>query len=239
MAQPQKDPLRALSTQEENELRRIVKATSERGDVVRRAKALLAVADGQNFAEAAGQAGLKSGYGVSKLAKRFNEHGLSVLTIAVGRGRKPTYTSQQQALILAEVQREPDRKVDQTATWSLMLLRQALRKKELPHISAETIRQVLHEHGYSYQQDRTWCHTGYALRQRKSGTVRIYDPQTRSAKKDGLSRHTNKRKQPGLCNEMKMKLGPMPLGLNREQVGNQKAIPSCSHMNISAMEEPS
>jgi len=199
MAQPQKDPLRVLSKQEEYELHRIVKATSERVDVVRRAKALLAVAGGQSFAGAARQAGLKSGYGVSKLAKRFNEHGLEVLTIAVGRGRKPTYTSQQQALILAEVQREPDRKADQTATWSLMLLRQALRKKALPHISTETIRQVLHEYGYSYQQNRTWCHTGYALRQRKSGTARVYDPQT-PEKKDGLSKHTNKRKQPGLCN---------------------------------------
>ncbi len=65
MAQPQKDPLRTLSTQEENELRRVVKATSERVDAVRRAKALLVVADGQSFAEAARQAGLRSGYGVS------------------------------------------------------------------------------------------------------------------------------------------------------------------------------
>jgi len=45
------------------------------------------------------------------------------------------------------VQREPDRKADQAATWSLMLLRQALRKKALPHISTETIRQVLQEYG--------------------------------------------------------------------------------------------
>src|SRR5690348_8795661 len=129
MAQLPKDPLRTLSEQEEHELHRIVKATSERGDVVRRAKALLVVADGQSFAEAARQAGLKSGYGVSKLVERFNQRGLAVLSIAGGRGRKATYTSQQHELILAEVQREPDRKGDQTATWSLMLLRQALRKK--------------------------------------------------------------------------------------------------------------
>jgi len=82
-----------LSKQEEQELQRIVKATSEQVDVVRRAKALLAVAGGQSFTGAARQAGLKSGYGVSKLAKRFNEHGLEVLTIAVGRGRKPATTT--------------------------------------------------------------------------------------------------------------------------------------------------
>ena len=178
MVQPQKEPLRALSEQEERELRRIVKASSERLDVSRRAKALLAVAGGQRFTEAARQADLKSGDGVGKLVKRFNEHGLAALLIAPGRGRKRTYTSEQQARILAEVQREPDRQEDQTATWSLSTLRRALRKSALPHIANETIRHVLHEHGYSYQQTRTWCRTGYALRKRKSGTVTTYDPQT-------------------------------------------------------------
>jgi transposase len=115
---------------------------------------------------------------VGKLVKRFNAHGLAALSIAAGRGRKPTYTSEQQARILAEVQREPDREEDQTATWSLMTLRGALRKQVLPHVARETIRQVLHDAGYSYQRTRTWCRTGYALRKRKSGTVTTYDKQT-------------------------------------------------------------
>lgn len=155
-----------------------MKATSERVDVVRRAKALLAVAAGQPWTLAAREAGLKSGDGVGKLVRRFNVRGLGALSIAAGAGRKPTYTSEQHIRIVAEVQREPDRKADQTATWSLMTLRRALRKKELPHISADTIREVLHEAGYSYQRTRTWCRTGYALRKRKSGTVMTYDEQT-------------------------------------------------------------
>jgi transposase len=138
----------------------------------------LAVAGGKPFTEAAHQAGLKSGDGVGKLVKRFNTRGLAALSIAAGAGRKPTYTSEQQARILAEVQREPDRKADQTATWSLMTLRAALRKTDLPEIAAETIRQVLHEAGYRYQRTRTWVRTGYALRVRKSGTVTTYDEQT-------------------------------------------------------------
>src|SRR3989440_2152063 len=76
------------------------------------------------------------------------------------------------------VQRSPDRQEDETGTWSLMTLPRALRKSDLPHIGAETIRQVLHESGYRFQQTRTWCRTGYALRQRKSGTVTVYDPET-------------------------------------------------------------
>ena len=71
MAQLQKEPLRALSEQEERELQRLVKATSERLDVVRRAKVLLSVAAGQTFTEAAHQANLKSGDGVGKLVKVY------------------------------------------------------------------------------------------------------------------------------------------------------------------------
>jgi transposase len=178
MAQPQKHPLRPLSRQEERELRRIVKADSERVDVVRRAKALLAVAVKQSFSQAASVAGFKEARSVSQLVERFNEHGLAALSIAAGRGRKATYTSTQQARVLAEVQRQPDRQEDQTATWSLSLLQKALRATDLPHIAKETIRQVLHENGYRYQRTRTWCRTGYALRVRKSGTVTVYDLET-------------------------------------------------------------
>ena len=178
MVQLQKPPLRPLSGQEEQELRRVVKASSERVDVVRRARALLAVAASQTFPQAAAAAGFAEARSVRTLVKRFNEHGLAALCIAAGRGRKPTYTSAQQARILAEVARTPDRQEDQTATWSLSLLRTALRATDLPHIASETIRQVLHESGYTYQRTRTWCRTGYALRVRKSGTVTVYDPET-------------------------------------------------------------
>jgi hypothetical protein len=57
MAQSQKQPLRTLSKQEEQELQRLVKASSERVDIVRRAKVLLSVADGQSWTQAAHQAG--------------------------------------------------------------------------------------------------------------------------------------------------------------------------------------
>jgi transposase len=146
--------------------------------VVRRAKALLAVAEGKPFTQAAHQAGLKSGDSVSQLVTRFNEHGLAALSIAAGRGRKVTYSSEQRALILQQVQRQPDRELDGTATWSLKTLERSLREKGLCKLGASSIGEVLHEHGYSYQQSRTWCRTGYALRKRKAGTVTVYDEQT-------------------------------------------------------------
>ena len=177
MGRPVKEQLRSFSEAEKQELQRVVKASSERVDSVRRAKVLLAVAAGKSRTAAGQEAGL-SREAVSQVVKGFNQRGLDILSIAPGRGRKPTYTSQHQARILAEVQRQPDREQDQSATWSLMLLRQALREKDLPQIAAETIRQVPHEAGYSYQRTRSWVRTGYAIRKRKSGTVTTYDEQT-------------------------------------------------------------
>jgi transposase len=178
MTHSQKHPLRPLSAQEQQELQRIVKASSERKDVGRRATALLAVAASQSFPQAALVAGFAEARSVRELVERFNEHGLAAFSIAAGRGRKPTYTSAQQARMLQEIQRAPDRQADQTAIWSLSLLRKALRATDLPSIANETIRRVLHASGYSFQQTRTWCRTGYALRKRKSGTVTVYDEET-------------------------------------------------------------
>lgn len=115
MGIPQKEPLRAFTRQEQQELQRVVKATSERVDVVKRATSLLGVAAGQSWSKASRQAGM-SRQAVGELVKRFNARGLAALEIAPGRGRKVTYTSAQQARMLAEVQRVPDREADGTAT---------------------------------------------------------------------------------------------------------------------------
>lgn len=113
------------------------------------------LASGKTFSQAAATAGFKERKSVSRLVRRFNAHGLAALSIADGRGRKSTYTSEDHARIVAEVQRTPDRKQDQTATWSLSTLRRSLRKTGFSRISNETIRHILHEHGYGYQLTRT------------------------------------------------------------------------------------
>ena len=90
MATQQKEPLRTLTAAEQTTLQRIAKASSQRLDRVRRARALLAVAQGQPFCQAAAQAGFGSATTVADLVGRFNWQGLAALRIASGRGRKPT-----------------------------------------------------------------------------------------------------------------------------------------------------
>jgi transposase len=178
MPTPQREPLRAITLAEQAELQRIVSASSERVDQVRRATAVLAVARGSPFIHAARLAGLRSGTTVADLVIRFNRHGLAALEIAAGRGRRPTYVPSARARIVATAQRSPNRRADGTATWSLSTLQRTLRRGDFPKVGTSTIRRVLQDAGSSYQRSRTWCPTGTAQRKRKAGIVTVVDPQT-------------------------------------------------------------
>lgn len=178
MSTPQKEPLRAVTADERSRLERSAKASSERVDQVRRAVALLAVAQGQTLVQAAQQAGLRSGSTVAGLVARFNQTGLAALGIAPGRGRKPTYDQAARSRMVALAQQVPDRREDGTATWSLTTLERRLRRDGLVRLGRTTIRRVLTTAGSSYQRSRTWCPTGTAQRTRKAGVVTVVDPQT-------------------------------------------------------------
>ena len=180
MARPPKDPLRPLTEPERADLERVARASSERADRVSRARALLAVADGATFTEAARLAGRKSGDGVAKLVGRFHQHGLAALDARHGGGPPIQYRAAERARILCEARRTPDREADGTATWSLTTLQRALRRAPdgLPRVSTFTILQTLRDAGFRWQADRTWCETGVAQRKRKAGVVRVMDPAT-------------------------------------------------------------
>jgi transposase len=173
MAHPQKVPLRPLTVAEREELTRVARAPSERADRVARAKALLAVAEGARFTEAAQRAGRRSGDGVAQLVARFNERGLAALDARHGGGPPLQYGAPERERILLEFRRAPDREQDGTATWSLTTLQRALRRAPdgLPQVSTATILQVLRDAGYTWQRDRTWCPTGTARRKRRDGSI--------------------------------------------------------------------
>lgn len=178
MTRLKKDPLRPLTADERAALEQVQRARGERVDRVARATALLAIADGASYTEAARQAGRRSGDGVAQLATRFNALGLAALDSRHGGGPARQYGSDAQERILAEFRRVPDREQDGTATWSLTTLQRALRQAGdgLSRVSTFTILQTLYEAGYTYQQSRAWCHTGTARRKRKRGTVTVTDP---------------------------------------------------------------
>lgn len=178
MARRQKAPLRPLSGAERAELDRISRSRVEAADRVARAKEVLAVSDGARFTEAARLAGRRSGDAVAHLVARFNREGVDALDARHGGGQPKVYNQREEERILREVRRRPDRELDGTATWSLTTLQGALRRAPdgLPTVSTYVIWCVLHDAGYSWQNDRSWCETGQAIRRRKNGSARVHDP---------------------------------------------------------------
>jgi transposase len=184
MTRRQKDPLRELTPQERCWLVRVSRSHAEPAAHVARAKALLAVADGHSYTEAAKAAGRRSGDAVSKLVSRFKQEGLAAIEPAHGGGPTPTYTAKECERILKEARREPDREKDGTATWSLSTLQRALRRAPdgLPEASTYTIWKVLKEAGFEWQSTRSWCETGVVERKRKGEVVEVVDPDATAKK---------------------------------------------------------
>ena len=165
-------------------LTQISRAQSEPASHVARAKALLAVAEGQTYTAAARAAGRRSNDAVSQLVSRFNREGLAAIEPGHGGGPRIVYGVEARKRILAEFERQPDRERDGTATWSLSTLQRALREAPdgLPDVSTYTIWCVLHDAGWSWQKDRTWCRTGTVTRKRKGVVVEVTDPEAEAKK---------------------------------------------------------
>lgn len=95
--------------------------------------------------------------------------GLRALDDLPRPGPHRKYGPAEQTRILQEAQRTPNRKEDTTGTWSLSLLQRALRSAPdgFPKVSTFTILYTLHEAGYRWQKDHTWCHIGRTLKKGK------------------------------------------------------------------------
>jgi transposase len=178
MTRRRKDPLRSLTDEERDILEQISRSYSEPASHVARSKIILAVAEGKTYAEAAQAAGRKSRQPVSELVSRFNQEGIAAIEPRHGGGPAPTYGTAERERILTEMRRPPDPEQDGTQTWSLTTLQRALRRAPdgLPQVSTYTIWFVLHEAGWSWQKNRSWCDTGVVKRKRQGKTVEVTDP---------------------------------------------------------------
>lgn len=184
MSRRKSDPLRVLTTDEQQELASISREHSAPVEWVIRAKIILLVSQGSEYQAAARAVGRRDGDRVSALVKRFNEEGMAALVPRHGGGPTIQYGVAERARILREVERRPSCEEDGTGQWSLSTLQRRLRqaKDGLPSVSEFTIRKVLLEAGYDWQHSRTWCQTGQAVRKRKAGMVVITDPDSEAKK---------------------------------------------------------
>src|SRR3954454_21751735 len=122
MSRRRKDPLRALTDGERANLEELGRATSAPAGIVARARALLAVADGCSYTEAAWRVGRPSGDAVGALVARVNREGLPAVEPRHGGGARVRYGAVERERLLAEVHRAPDRERHKTPSWSLTTL---------------------------------------------------------------------------------------------------------------------
>lgn len=183
-------PLRSLTEEEQVALEAISRERSAPAEWVIRAKIVLSVSQGKDYQAAAAEVGRRDGDRVSALVKRFNDEGLGALASRHGGGPTVKYGVAERERILQEIRRKPTCEQDGTATWSLSTLQRCLREADdgLATVSEFTIRKVLLEAGYSWQGSRTWCQTGQAVRQRKTGTIVVTDPDS-EVKKSLSNKH--------------------------------------------------
>ena len=181
MARPHKDQLRALTDEESQWLLKLSQSRMAPASHVQRARLLLEIAAGKTYMDACRITGRLSSDKVGELVTRFNQEGLAAIRMRHGGGPPVTIGPEQRALIVNEARRQPTIEQDDTATWSVTLLRRALNKKGLK-VSRDTVWTVLREAGFTWQRDRTWCDTGRSRRKRKRGAALVIDPDTEAKK---------------------------------------------------------
>ncbi|HEY1353210.1 MAG TPA: hypothetical protein VGF67_26665 [Ktedonobacteraceae bacterium] len=120
MGRSQKDPLRPFCQEERKLLEQSSRSLTMPADQVIHAKEVLAVADGHTLTDAAKLAGRKSGDAVAHLISRFNREGLPALETRHGGGPPFRDTAVESERLLRECRRTPDRRLDGTATGSLV-----------------------------------------------------------------------------------------------------------------------
>jgi transposase len=181
MARPHKDQLRALTDEESQWLLKLSQSRMAPASHVQRARLLLEIAAGKTYMDACRITGRLSSDKVGELVTRFNQEGLAAIRLRHGGGPPVSIGPEQRALILSEARRQPTAEQDDTATWSVTLLRRALNKKGLK-VSRDTVWTVLREAGFTWQRDRTWCDTGRSRRKRERGVALVVDPDTEAKK---------------------------------------------------------
>lgn len=185
MSRRKKDSLRPLTQHEQDFLETLCHARSAPADQIARATGILAVAQGKTYQQAAALAGRKQGTTITAWVARFNREGIHALVPQHGGGHTPRFIGTLKQEILATFGHPPVIETDGTALWSISTLQKALSRQGIS-ISGYSLWGLLREEGYSFQKDRSWCHTGEASRKRKRGNQIlvevVMDPDTDAKK---------------------------------------------------------
>ena len=187
MSRRKKNPLRPLTQQEQDFLETLSRARSAPADQIARAIGILAIAQGKTYQQAAALSGRQQGTTIAHWVARFNQEGVTALVPEHAGGHSSHFIGEVKHRILATFGRTPVLETDGTAAWSISTLQKALAREGIA-MSNYSLWGLLRQEGFTFQKDRSWCHTGEAKRpRRREGRIiieTVMDPDAEAKKTD-------------------------------------------------------
>jgi transposase len=152
--------LRAVTTEEEKDIRRLAASRKEAIRLVQRARIIVAMLDDPELR--ASQAGREAGFVTLSAGplwvKRFNAQGLAGLQDKPRSGRKPTHHPEVRSALIDLALQKPSSLGYPFELWTLERLQRAFEERQGTHLSDSTIWTWLAEEGLEWKRQQSWFH---------------------------------------------------------------------------------
>lgn len=157
---PKRIRLRALTTEERDEINRLAASRKESVRLVQRARIIKQMADDASVT--ASDAGLQAGFSSNAMGpvwvKRFNEEGIAGLQDRPRPGRKPVHSQVVRGALISLALQKPRSLGYPFELWTLERLQTAFRERHGTHLSDSTIWTWMDEEGFKWKRQQSWFH---------------------------------------------------------------------------------
>jgi transposase len=157
---PKRIKLRTLTSEEEQEVRRLAKSRKEPMRIIQRARIIMAMLDNSELA--ASRAGERVGFKGAPMGihwvKRFNELGMSGLMDGDRSGRPPTHSQETRSALLDLAMQKPRSLGYPFELWTLERLQRAFKERHGLHLYDSTIWTWVETEGFRWRKQESWFH---------------------------------------------------------------------------------
>ena len=155
---PKRIKLRTLTSEEEQEVRRLAKSRKESLRLIQRAQIIVAMLDDPDLAasRAGEQVGFKGAPMGIHWVKRFNELGLGGLMDGERKGRPPTHNQETRSALLDLALQKPRSLGYPFELWTLERLQRAFQERHGLHLSDSTIWTWVEGEGFRWRKQESW-----------------------------------------------------------------------------------
>ena len=155
---PKRIKLRTLTSEEEQEVRRLAKSRKESLRLIQRAQIIVAMLDNPDLA--ASRAGAQIGFKGAPMGihwvKRFNELGMAGLLDGERTGRPPTHNQETRSALLDLALKKPRSQGYPFELWTLERLQRAFQERHGLHLSDSTIWTWVEGEGFRWRKQESW-----------------------------------------------------------------------------------